>query len=375
MALRGGPAHRRVRPPVVVHPRRRGPDSGARRARRPRPGPGDSRRGGAGRGGDRGHPARPGRRAPRGPRHRTAGRRAHRPAGRRAQLPATARGVAAATGGDQPTGRPDPVDRRAAHLPGAGAAPRRGEDRPAQRVHQLPRRPARHHPGPAGQAGCACRQAASPVGARAEAGGAAVTGDDNASATASRPDPTADTGAAVGPRIVGIVQARMGSSRLPGKVLRPLAGRSVLGRVVRAARDSGVLADLVVATSTDTVDDAVVDECRRLGVPCHRGPVDDVLGRFVGALAAHPATRSCGSPPTARCSTRRSSRLSPRCTGPCPAWTTRARRSPAPCPAGWTSRSSVRRPCGPSTGSPPGTTGCTSRPTRTPIRTCSGCSG
>ncbi|MBQ1015762.1 acylneuraminate cytidylyltransferase, partial [Micromonospora sp. M51] len=80
----------------------------------------------------------------------------------------------------------------------------------------------------------------------------------------------------------------MGSSRLPGKVLRPLAGRSVLGRVVRAAQDSGVLADLVVATSTDTVDDAVADECARLDVPCHRGPVDDVLDRFVGALAAHP---------------------------------------------------------------------------------------
>lgn len=90
-------------------------------------------------------------------------------------------------------------------------------------------------------------------------------------------------------RIVGIVQARMGSSRLPGKVLRPLAGRSVLGRVVRAAQDSGVLADLVVATSTDASDDAVVAECDRLGVAWHRGPVDDVLTRFVGALDAHPA--------------------------------------------------------------------------------------
>ncbi|KXK59416.1 acylneuraminate cytidylyltransferase [Micromonospora rosaria] len=89
-------------------------------------------------------------------------------------------------------------------------------------------------------------------------------------------------------RIVGVVQARMGSTRLPGKVLRPLAGRSVLGRVVRAATDSGVLADLVVATSTDAVDDEVVTECRRLAVPCHRGPVDDVLGRFVGALERHP---------------------------------------------------------------------------------------
>ncbi|MER7272367.1 NTP transferase domain-containing protein [Micromonospora carbonacea] len=89
-------------------------------------------------------------------------------------------------------------------------------------------------------------------------------------------------------RIVGIVQARMGSSRLPGKVLRPLAGRSVLGRVVRAAADGGVLADLVVATSTEAADDAVAAECARLGVACHRGPVDDVLDRFVGALDAHP---------------------------------------------------------------------------------------
>lgn len=90
-------------------------------------------------------------------------------------------------------------------------------------------------------------------------------------------------------RFVGIVQARMGSSRLPGKVLRPLAGRSVLGRVVRAATDSGVLADLVVATSEDAVDDAVAAECRRLGVACHRGSTDDVLSRFIGALDQHPA--------------------------------------------------------------------------------------
>lgn len=81
----------------------------------------------------------------------------------------------------------------------------------------------------------------------------------------------------------------MGSTRLPGKVLRPLAGRSVLGRVVRAAQDSAKLSDLVVATSTEPGDDAVADECSKLDVACHRGPVDDVLDRFVGALDAHPA--------------------------------------------------------------------------------------
>ncbi len=89
-------------------------------------------------------------------------------------------------------------------------------------------------------------------------------------------------------RIVGIIQARTGSSRLPGKVLLPLAGRSVLGWVVRAARQSGTLDDLVVATTQQPGDDAVVAECERLGVAWYRGPVDDVLSRFTGALRAHP---------------------------------------------------------------------------------------
>jgi spore coat polysaccharide biosynthesis protein SpsF len=89
--------------------------------------------------------------------------------------------------------------------------------------------------------------------------------------------------------VLGIVQARMGSTRLPGKVLHPLAGRSVLGWVVRAARESGVCDALVVATSTLPVDDAVEAECRRLGVDCFRGDADDVLSRFVGALETNPA--------------------------------------------------------------------------------------
>ena len=85
-------------------------------------------------------------------------------------------------------------------------------------------------------------------------------------------------------RTLGIVQARMGSSRLPGKVLRRLDGRTVLDRVVRAARDSGVLDDLVVATTIEAVDDPVVTECEAIGVAVHRGPVDDVLSRFLGVL-------------------------------------------------------------------------------------------
>lgn len=87
-------------------------------------------------------------------------------------------------------------------------------------------------------------------------------------------------------QIIGIIQARVDSSRLPGKVLRRLGGRTVLDRVVRAVRASEVLDDLVVATTVEAVDDAVEAECAAIGVRCHRGPVDDVLARFLGVLDA-----------------------------------------------------------------------------------------
>lgn len=83
--------------------------------------------------------------------------------------------------------------------------------------------------------------------------------------------------------VVGVIQARMGSTRLPGKVLTPLAGRSILGWVVRAVRESRCVDELVVATTTEPADDAVVDECARLAVAAARGPVDDVLTRFLDA--------------------------------------------------------------------------------------------
>ena len=89
--------------------------------------------------------------------------------------------------------------------------------------------------------------------------------------------------------VIGVIQARIGSDRLPGKVLKPLAGRSVLGWVVRAARASGALDDLIVATTTEPADDAIVAECAELGVEVYRGSVDDVLGRFLGAIEGRDA--------------------------------------------------------------------------------------
>lgn len=81
----------------------------------------------------------------------------------------------------------------------------------------------------------------------------------------------------------------MGSTRLPGKVLRDLGGRTVLGWVVRAVRESEAMDDLLVATTTEAADDAVVAECRRLGVDAYRGPVDDVLTRFTRAIEGREA--------------------------------------------------------------------------------------
>jgi spore coat polysaccharide biosynthesis protein SpsF len=84
-------------------------------------------------------------------------------------------------------------------------------------------------------------------------------------------------------RSVAIVQARVGSTRLPGKVLLDLCGKTVLGRVVERVGRMKKVKDLVVATSTVESDDAIEEECRRLGVPCFRGSEDDVLDRFKGA--------------------------------------------------------------------------------------------
>lgn len=87
---------------------------------------------------------------------------------------------------------------------------------------------------------------------------------------------------------VVVVQARMGSTRLPGKVLRPLGGRPVLSWVARAARASGTADPLVVATSLRDGDDAVAAWAAAEGLPCVRGDETDVLSRFLLALAGVP---------------------------------------------------------------------------------------
>ena len=91
------------------------------------------------------------------------------------------------------------------------------------------------------------------------------------------------------PRIVAVIQARMGSTRLPGKVLKPLAGQPVLARVVDRVRRARHVDEVVVATTTLPADDVLADLCRTRGWACERGSEEDLLDRYHAAAAAHHA--------------------------------------------------------------------------------------
>lgn len=90
-------------------------------------------------------------------------------------------------------------------------------------------------------------------------------------------------------RTVGIVQARMGSTRFPGKTLEDLAGRTVLERVIHRLSRAASLDAVVVATTTDAADDEIERVAAAGGVPVVRGSTEDVLDRYLQAAKAHGA--------------------------------------------------------------------------------------
>lgn len=85
------------------------------------------------------------------------------------------------------------------------------------------------------------------------------------------------------PRVVAIIQARMASSRLPGKVLAEIAGEPMLLHVVSRARRAQSLQEVVVATTTDRSDDPVAALCAARSVRFTRGHPTDVLDRYYQA--------------------------------------------------------------------------------------------
>lgn len=100
--------------------------------------------------------------------------------------------------------------------------------------------------------------------------------------------------------VYAVIQARMGSSRLPGKILMDVAGKPLLWHIVHRLRQCKNLTGIAVATSTDRADDALIDFGEKYGVPIIRGSEDDVLQRYIDAgeaLKADYLVRVTGDAP------------------------------------------------------------------------------
>ena len=92
-----------------------------------------------------------------------------------------------------------------------------------------------------------------------------------------------------GQKAVAILQARMGSARLPGKSLLPILGKPMLQVIIERVRSAALLDDLIVATTTLARDDPIVHLASELDVSCFRGPEEDCLSRCYQAAARHPS--------------------------------------------------------------------------------------
>lgn len=90
-------------------------------------------------------------------------------------------------------------------------------------------------------------------------------------------------------RVIAILQARTGSSRLPGKVIEDLHGAPVVARCIERLKRCSTLDEIVLATTTEPRDDVLQEIAVRMGIPYHRGPEQDVLTRYVNAAQEQSA--------------------------------------------------------------------------------------
>jgi spore coat polysaccharide biosynthesis protein SpsF len=87
--------------------------------------------------------------------------------------------------------------------------------------------------------------------------------------------------------VIALLQARSSSSRLPGKVLKPILGEPMLARQIERVRRARKIDRLIVATSDSLADDPIEALCKKAGADCHRGSLDDVLDRMAKAARPH----------------------------------------------------------------------------------------
>jgi spore coat polysaccharide biosynthesis protein SpsF (cytidylyltransferase family) len=89
--------------------------------------------------------------------------------------------------------------------------------------------------------------------------------------------------------VVAIIQARMSSSRLPGKVLLPLAKKPVLGHLIERLSYCRLIDKIVVATTSELSDDPISSFCTKNDINCYRGSLEDVLDRYYHAAHEYSA--------------------------------------------------------------------------------------
>jgi len=90
-------------------------------------------------------------------------------------------------------------------------------------------------------------------------------------------------------KTVAIIQARMGSTRLPGKVMKQLCGKTVLAHVISRVQACPLVDEVIVATTTSPSDDVIITESKKCGAKCFRGSEEDVLERYYLAAKEYKA--------------------------------------------------------------------------------------
>ena len=91
------------------------------------------------------------------------------------------------------------------------------------------------------------------------------------------------------PNIMALIQARCSSTRLPGKILLPLGGKTVLEQVIDRVKQSKRLDEVIVLTSKEASDDPVQTLCQEKGIKYYRGDLHDVLSRYYHAAIEYQA--------------------------------------------------------------------------------------